>query len=94
MLPGSLAFVRMRQGLRPTRVPTLADAIAHDWTAAESAWVVERNSQQAIGDIGHVKRRIDDLVEVTGADEVIIVPQGPDLATKVRTLEEVALLPA
>ena len=94
MLPGSLAFVRMRQGQRPTRVPTLADAIAHDWTPAELAWGAERNSQQAIGDIGHVKRRIDDLLQVTGADEVIIVPQGPDLATKVRTLEEVALLPA
>jgi hypothetical protein len=94
MLPGSLAFVRMRQGQRPTRVPTLADAIAHDWTPAELAWVAERNSQQAIGDIGHVKRRIDDILVGTHADEVIIVPQGPDLATKVRTLEEVALLPA
>lgn len=86
MLPGSLAVVRMRQGLRPTRVPTLAEASAHNWTPAELAWVAERNAQQAIGTQERVAERIAQLVSVTGADEVIVVPQGPDLATKVRTL--------
>jgi luciferase family oxidoreductase group 1 len=90
MLPGSLAFVRMRQGARPSRIPTLAEAEAHEWTAAEREWVAERNSQQAIGDLAHVKQRIADLIEVTGSDEVIVVPQGPDLETKLRTLREIA----
>lgn len=90
MLPGSLAFVRMRQGARPSRMPSLADAEAHEWTDAERAWVAERNSQQAIGDLAHVTQRIADLVEVTRADEVIVVPQGPDLETKLRTLRDLA----
>ena len=90
MLPGNLGFVRMRQGARPSRIPTLAEAEAHEWTAAELEWTAERNSQQAIGDLAHVRQRLDDLVAVTGADEVIVVPQGPDLETKLRTLRELA----
>ncbi len=89
-LPGSLGFLRLRQGARPSRVPTLAEAEAHDWIAAELAWVADRNSQQAIGSIEHVRARLDELVEITGADEVIVVPQGPDLETKTRALTELA----
>ena len=74
------------QGARPSRIPTLAEAEAYDWTDAERAFVAERNAQQAIGDLAHVRPRIDDLAAATGADEVIVVPQGPDLATKLRTL--------
>jgi len=90
MLPGSLGFLRMRQGARPSRIPTQAEAEAHPWTAAELDWVAERNGHQAIGDLHHVTQRIADLVEVTKADEVIVVPQGPDLATKLRTLADLA----
>ncbi|CAN5255800.1 LLM class flavin-dependent oxidoreductase [soil metagenome] len=90
MLPGNLGFVRMRQGARPSRIPTLAEAEAHDWTAAEREWATERNAQQAIGTLEHVQQQIADLVEVTGADEVIVVPQGPDLETKLRTLRDLA----
>lgn len=86
MLPGNLGFVRMRQGARPSRIPTLAEAEAHPWSEAELAWVAERNSQQAIGTLDHVQQRIADLVAVTRADEVIVVPQGPDLDTKLATL--------
>ena len=90
MLPGNLGFLRMRQGARPSRIPTLAEAEAHPWTEAERAWAAERNSQQAIGDLAHAQRQIADLVAVTQADEVIIVPQGPDLATKFATLSALA----
>jgi luciferase family oxidoreductase group 1 len=89
-LPNSLQFVRMRKGERPTRIPTLAEAEAYPWTESETAWVAERNSQQAIGDLALARERIDSLVASTGADEVIVVPQGPDLATKVRTLGDLA----
>jgi luciferase family oxidoreductase group 1 len=87
-LPNGLSFVRMRKGERPGRIPTLEEAEKYPWSAAEREWVAERNSQQAIGDLAHTKRRIDDLVTATGADEVIVVPQGPDLDTKVRTLRD------
>jgi len=90
MLPGNLGFVRMRQGARPSRIPTLAEAEAHPWTINEREWVTERNAQQAIGTVDHVTQRIDDLRAVTKADEVIVVPQGPDLDVKLRTLRELA----
>jgi luciferase family oxidoreductase group 1 len=90
MLPGNLGFVRMRQGARPSRIPTLAEAEAYDWSPAERAWTAERNSQQAIGDLAHVQRRLAELLEVTRADEVIVVPQGPDLQTKLESLRSVA----
>ena len=89
-LPHSLLFVRMRQGGRPTTIPTLAEAEAHEWTEPERAWVSERNGQQAIGNLDHVTARITALVEETGADEVIVVPQGPDLETKLQTLRLLA----
>ncbi|CAN5585450.1 LLM class flavin-dependent oxidoreductase [soil metagenome] len=89
-LPNGLSFVRMRRGERPGRIPTLAEAEAYPWTDAEREWVTERNSQQAVGDLAHATQRIDDLVTATGADEVIVVPQGPNLETKSRTLRDLA----
>ena len=89
-LPNALQFVKMRQGGRPSRIPTLAEAEAYAWTPAETAWVEERNGQQAVGDLDHVRERIARLQKETGADEVIVVPQGPDLATKHRTLRDLA----
>ena len=90
MLPGNLGFVRMRQGARPSRIPTLAEAEVYEWTPAEKDWAAERNSQQAIGTLEHATQQIAALVEVTRADEVIVVPQGPDLETKLRTLRDLA----
>lgn len=87
-LPNGLYFSRLRSGERPRRIPTLAEAEAHPWTDAELEFVRERNAQQAVGDFERVRLRIEFLAEATGADEVIVVPQGPDLATKLRTLRE------
>jgi luciferase family oxidoreductase group 1 len=85
-LPNGLYFSRLRSGARPGRIPTLEEAEAHDWTESELDFVRTRNAQQAIGDLAHVTDRIELLAESTKADEVIVVPQGPDLATKLRTL--------
>lgn len=87
-LPNSLYFSRLRSGARPGRIPTLAEAEAHDWTDAERAFVAERNGQQAIGDLAAVTARLQALADATEANEIIVVPQGPDLATKLRTLRE------
>ena len=92
-LPNSLMMIRLRTGRRPDRIPTLEQAIAHDWTPAEIAFTEERNSHQAIGDLSHVRSKMDSLVASTGADEVIVVPQGPDLATKLATLNALAPTP-
>lgn len=90
-LPNSLSFVRMRQGARPSRMPTLAEAEAYPYSEGERAWIAERNSHQAVGTLDHVRARIDTLVAATGADEVVVVPQGPDTATRIHTLEQLAV---
>ncbi len=87
-LPNGLYFSRLRSGARPGRIPTLVEAEAHDWTAAERQFVASRNADQAVGDLAHVTASIEGLVRATGADEVIVVPQGPDLETKLRTLRD------
>jgi luciferase family oxidoreductase group 1 len=89
-LPNGLYFSRLRAGERPGRIPTLAEAEAHDWTSAELEFVRQRNAQQAVGDLAAVTARIDALADSTQANEVILVPQGPDLETKLRTLRELA----
>jgi luciferase family oxidoreductase group 1 len=90
MLPGNLSMLRMLQGGRPSRIITLEAAEAHPWSEAERAWASDRDSHQAIGTVEHAKQRIADLLTITGADEVIVVPQGPDFETKVRTLAALA----
>ena len=89
-LPNALMMVRLRFGQKPTRIPGLAEAEAYDWSDAEREFVTERQAQQAVGDLAHVTQRIQDLVTITEAQEVIVVPQGPDLATKLRTLRDLA----
>jgi luciferase family oxidoreductase group 1 len=89
-LPNGLYFSRLRSGARPGRIPTLAEAEAHEWTPAELEFVRERNAQQAVGTLEHVTSRLRSLAESTGADELIVVPQGPDLPTKLRTLTDLA----
>ncbi len=86
-LPNSLFSVRLRYGHRPSRLPTLEEAEAHAWTDAERVFVDERNALQAIGSVDEVRDRLRLLRAETGADEVMVVPQGPDAATKVATLE-------
>jgi len=88
-LPSALQMLRLRQG-SPGTVPSLAEAEAHPWTDAERAWVTERNVHQAIGDLDHARSSIARLVDATGADEVIVVPQGPDVDTKLATLRALA----
>jgi luciferase family oxidoreductase group 1 len=89
-LPGHLSMLRLRSG-QPGRTPTLAQADAHPWSAAESHFVDDRNRTQAVGTIDEVTERIRALVADTGADEVIVVPQGPDVQGRIATLAALAL---
>ena len=89
-LANALMTIRLRSGRRPETVPTQAEAEAYGWTDAERAFTAERHSHQAIGTLAHVRQRLDDLVALTRAQEVVIVPQGPDLATKLATLRALA----
>jgi len=85
MLPSALSMARLRSG-RPGKAPSLAEAEAHQWSEAELAYLDDRIATQAIGDLDHVQSSIDALVDQTGADEVLVVPQGPELSVRQSTL--------
>ncbi len=88
-LPQQLSMIRLRSG-QPGRTPTMEEADAHEWTDGELAFVDERNAAQAVGSLDAVSARIRQLVADTGADEVMVVPNGPDIAAKIATLEALA----
>jgi luciferase family oxidoreductase group 1 len=88
-LPGHLSMIRLRSG-KPGKTPTLQEAEEHDWSGAELAFVHERNATQAVGTLEQVSDSIRSLVSSTGADEVLVVPNGPDLDSKIGTLRALA----
>ena len=89
MQPSGLQFIRLRSG-RPGRLPSLEEAEAHPWTEAERAFAEQRIRHQAIGTLDEVRAAIDDLAAATRADEVVVVPQGPTLEHRLRTIRELA----
>lgn len=92
-LPNNLWTLRLYRGGRPGRVPSQAVAESYDWTDSDRAFAATRNASQAVGDLGQVTARIDELAAETGADEVILVPQGGSPEVKfasLRALGEVA----
>jgi hypothetical protein len=64
----------------------MEEALAHDWTESDNAFLDERIAQQAVGDRTTVLDRIDTLTRITGADEVIVAPAGPTLENRLATL--------
>ncbi|HWH26290.1 MAG TPA: LLM class flavin-dependent oxidoreductase [Pseudolysinimonas sp.] len=88
LLPHALMMLRLRSGLRPGRVPSLAEAESYEWTPRDNAFVDQTVASQAIGDVAHVRARIDALAAETGADEFLVVPQGPSVETRLRTVRE------
>jgi luciferase family oxidoreductase group 1 len=69
--PSRLAFLRLRQG-RPGRYPTPEQAATHFFTPAERAAIDNWTSSQVVGSPETVVARLQDLVERTAADELMV----------------------
>jgi luciferase family oxidoreductase group 1 len=91
--PGWLSFMRLRMG-HPIPLPTVAEAAAYDFTAAELEFVAERRRGQAIGSLDTVQAQLSELIERTGTDELMVTGQIYDLADRLRSYELVAQLAA
>jgi luciferase family oxidoreductase group 1 len=83
--PSALSFIRLRQGV-PSRMPTPQAAAEHRWTAQEQAFVLQRQAEQAVGGPETVRARLADLLERTGADELIVTTAAHDPADRARSL--------
>ena len=86
-----LAILNLRRG-RPGRTPTPAEALAHRYTSEETAVVDEHMAGYISGDPGTVKAGIEELLEMTAADELMISTSAYDHADRRHSYELVAEL--
>ncbi len=69
--PGTLAFIRLRSG-RPDVYPTPEEAAEYRYTPFEREAANDRMSSQFVGDPATVRKGLEQLVDQTGADELMI----------------------
>ncbi|MET9227412.1 LLM class flavin-dependent oxidoreductase [Lentzea sp. NPDC003310] len=69
--PGALSFVRLRQG-RPGPLATPQEAADYPYTEIDRLVVEDRMSTQIIGSPSTVRSGLDELMESTAADELMV----------------------
>lgn len=84
-----LAMLRVRTG-RPGLMPSPQEAVEHSYTAAEAQFVDAWSSNVVYGDPAQVRDGIDDLVDRTGVDELMLAANIPGHDARVRSLELIA----
>lgn len=87
--PGRLAFLRLRSG-RPGRYPTPEEAAGYNFTPQERQVVKAWTASHIVGDPDNVGAQLAELVERTGADELIVTTMTHDPADRARSYELVA----
>ena len=85
----ALAFLLVRRG-RPAPLPSPDEAAAYPYTAADLAQIQARRTHQFIGTPDAVRCRLSDLVERTGADELIVQTMVHDPDARKRSYELLA----
>jgi luciferase family oxidoreductase group 1 len=73
-LPGRLVQLSLRTG-RPRPLPTPEEAAKHKWTEAEREIVAAWPSRPSIGTPEKVRAELIELVQSTGADELMVTTQ-------------------
>ncbi|OLT12858.1 alkanal monooxygenase [Actinomadura sp. CNU-125] len=87
--PQALSFLLLRQG-KPGPLPSPAETAAYPYTPIERQIVQSRLKDQVIGGPETVKRRLDELVEQTGVDEVMVVTQVFEQADRLKSYDILA----
>jgi alkanesulfonate monooxygenase SsuD/methylene tetrahydromethanopterin reductase-like flavin-dependent oxidoreductase (luciferase family) len=80
--------IRSGEGASP--YPTLEEARAHAWTDDEFALVSDRVRTQVVGSPVQVVEQLDRIVEVTGADELVVTTMIHEHADRVASYERLA----
>jgi luciferase family oxidoreductase group 1 len=91
--PGALAFVRLRSG-RPGLYPTPEEAAEYSYTPAERQILNGWTSTHVIGSPQTVERGLRELVEATGADELMLTTMLHAPQDRVRSYQLVSELAA
>ncbi len=88
-IPTLVAFARLRTG-RPARLLNDAEARSYVFSPAEAAAVEGIRAAQIIGTPDAVRARVESLVALTQADEVMVTTFAADHAERMRSFERVA----
>ena len=81
-----LMFLNLIRG-RPGELPPPIESMEGQWSPAEHAAVAERMRCSAVGSPETVRRRLQELRDQTGADEMIVTGQIYDHAARLRSFE-------
>ena len=87
--PAALSFLQLRAG-RPQPLASPAEAAAYPYSERERAFAAERLAGQALGSPDTVSRQLAQLVERTGADELMLTTMVYDISDRIRSFELVA----
>ncbi|MGH2390437.1 MAG: LLM class flavin-dependent oxidoreductase [Chloroflexota bacterium] len=84
-----LSFLRLRSG-RPGLLPSIEEATAYPYTAAERAQIQSYHSRRAVGSPATVEARLRELVDRTGADELMVLTMVHRHEDRLRSYELLA----
>ncbi|GIJ25241.1 FMN-linked alkanal monooxygenase [Micromonospora qiuiae] len=87
--PAGLSFLRLRAGRREP-LATPEEAAAYPYQELEREFLAQRQRGQATGSPETVRRQLGDLLERTGADELMLTTMVYDVADRVRSFELIA----
>jgi luciferase family oxidoreductase group 1 len=85
--PYGVVLAGARKGMILDPFPTPAEAAAHSFTEDELPGVTGYSAQQAVGTPGTVVRRLAQLADETGADELMLTTPVYDLRARIRSYE-------
>jgi luciferase family oxidoreductase group 1 len=86
----ALSFVRLRSGYPPRPFPTAEEVAAHAWSPPERELADQMLAAQAIGSAESVERRLAELIEMTGADELMATMPITDEGARHESLRALA----
>lgn len=85
-----LAMVRFFQGIRDRPLPSVEEALAYRYDEHEEALRLGRGSHLIVGGVERVRKSLAELVDASGADELMVVTHVHEHAARKRSYERVA----
>jgi luciferase family oxidoreductase group 1 len=85
--PVDVMTVQLLNGRDDKVFPSPQAAAEHRFTPEEQKLVDRSRAHQAMGAPAHVERRLTEIVEATGADELMVITPVYDLVDRVRSFE-------
>ncbi|WP_216208992.1 LLM class flavin-dependent oxidoreductase [Amycolatopsis aidingensis] len=87
--PSGLTFLSLRHG-KPIPLPSPQEAAAYEYTDLDRQILQERMASNIVGSPETVRKGLEDLLDETGADELMVTTMVHDHADRVRSYELIA----